>query len=123
MKHFGAIVCALGIGLALAADTLTVRGELTFSSAGQAQVSECGSDRVFTLGVMASTPYFGLTQRYKEHSDSGKFAVLVEVNGTVARQRSSTGGMMLNSPNISTLARGTCADPTPNNSLERTREG
>jgi len=123
MKHLVALICALGISSALAADALTVKGELSFSSAGLAQVAECGSDRVFTLGVMASSPYFGLTQQYKETSDRGKFAVFVEVKGTVAHNRSANGGLVLNSPEIATLVRGTCAGPTPNKSLELTREG
>lgn len=118
MKHLVAFVCALGIGPALAADALTVKGELSFDSAGLAQVAECGSDRVFTLGVMASNPYFALTQRYKETSEGGKFAVLVEVKGSLAGGRNSTGGVVLDSPDISTLVRGTCADATPNTSLE-----
>jgi hypothetical protein len=123
MKHPVALICALAIGSALAADAVTVNGELTFDSGGLAHVAECGSDRVFTLGVMASNPYFGLTQRYQTASDDGKFAVLVGVKGSLAHHRSSHTELVLDSPYISTLVRGTCAGSTPNKSLERTLEG
>jgi hypothetical protein len=122
MKHLVAFVCALGIGSALGADTLVVTGELTFDSGGLAQVAECGTNRVFTLGVMASNPYFGLTQRYDAASESGKFGVVVEVKGSLARRSSANGQLVLDSPDVSSVVRGTCAAATPNKSLERTRE-
>jgi hypothetical protein len=122
MKHFIVLIGALGVGPAFAADALIVKGELSFSAGGLAQVAECGSDRVFTLGVMASNPYFGFTQQYKEVSDGGRFVVLIEVKGSLARHRSSNGALVLDSPDISKLVRGNCAHTTPNKSLERTRE-
>ncbi len=123
MKRIASLVLALFAGSAVAADSLVIKGELSFDSGGLAHVAECGTKRVFTLGVMASNPYFGLTQRYEEVSASGKFPVLVEVQGIVRARSSSNSKLVLDSPRISTLARGTCAVETPNTSLERTREG
>jgi hypothetical protein len=120
IKHCVALICALVICPAFAADVLIVKGELSFDSGGLAQVAECGSDRVFILGVMASNPYISLLQRYNETSDAGRFAVLVEVKGLLARHRSSNGALVLDSPDIATLVRGSCANATPNNSPERT---
>ena len=85
-------------------------------------MAECGTNRVFTLGTMASNPYFGLTRRYDAASESGKFGVLVEVKGSLAPHSSSNGKLALDSPDVSTVVRGTCAAATPNKSLERTRE-
>ena len=121
MKHVVAFVCALGTGSVLGADTLVVTGELSFNAGGLAQVAECGTNRVFTLGVMASNPFFGLTQRYDAASSSGKFAVLIEVKGSLAGRHSANSQLVLDSPDVSSVVRGTCAAATPNKSLERTR--
>jgi hypothetical protein len=123
MKYLVVLVAALGIGSAFGADTLAVTGELSFGSGGLAEVAECGTNRVFTLGVMASNPYFRLTQRYDTVSEGGKFGVLVKVNGSLALRTSSNGRLILESPDVSDVVRGTCAAATPNKSLERTREG
>jgi len=122
MKHIVAIGLTAWTSLALGADTLLVKGELSFGSGGLAQVAECGTNRVFTLGVMASNPYFGVTQRYDEASADGKFAVLVEVKGLIAHRSSTKGQLVLDSPGVVSLVRGSCGDPPPNKSLERTRE-
>jgi hypothetical protein len=113
MRHLVILVCAFGTGSALGADTPVVKGELSFNSGGLAQVTECGTNRVFTLGVMASNPFFGLTLRYKEASGSGKLPVLVEVKGSATPGKSSDGKPVLNAPQIVTLVRGNCADKTP----------
>ena len=122
MKHLVAFVFALYASSALGADAMIVKGELSFGSGGQAQVVECGTNRLFTLGVMASNPYFGLTQRYGEASANGKFPVLVEIEGLVAHRTSAKAQLVLHSPAVVSLVRGTCAVPPPNTSLEQTRE-
>lgn len=123
MKRTAILLLALFAGSAFAADALVVKGLLLFDSGGLAHVAECGTSRVFTLGVMASNPYFGLTQRYNEASASGKFPVLVEVQGLIGARSSSNSKLVLDSPSIATLVRGTCVAETPNTSFERTREG
>jgi len=122
MKHLVAFVITLWASFALGADVMIVKGELSFGSGGLAQVAECGTNRVFTLGVMASNPYFGLTQRYADASASGKFQVLVEIEGSVAHRTSARGQLVLDSPSVVSLARGTCAVLPPNISLERARD-
>jgi hypothetical protein len=121
MKHSVAFAFTLFACAALGADAVVVKGELSFESGALAQVAECGTNRIFTLGVMASNPYFGLTQRYAEAADGGKFAVLVEIEGSIAHRASTKRQHVLDSPRVVSLVRGGCADPPPNKSLERTR--
>jgi hypothetical protein len=101
---------------------MIVKGELSIEAGGLAQVAECGTTRVFTLGVMASNPYFGLTQRYAEAADNRKFTVLVEIEGSIAEGAGTERTFVSDSPSVVSLVRGTCADPRPNTSLERTHE-
>jgi hypothetical protein len=117
MKHLVAIAFTLWASSAHGGDAMIVKGELSFGSGGLAQVSECGTNRVFTLGVMASSPYFGLMQRYDEASANSKFTVLAEIEGLIARRASAKGQLVLDSPRVISLMRGSCADPPPNNSL------
>jgi len=121
MKHLVAFVFMLWASSALGADVTIVKGELSFGSGGLAHVAECGTNRVFILGVMASNTYFGLQQRYAEASADGKFRVLVEIEGSVAHRSSAKGQLVLGSASVVSLARGTCTVPPPNTSLERTR--
>jgi hypothetical protein len=121
MKRLAAFVFTLWASSALGADAIIVRGELSFGSGGLAQVAECGTNRVFTLGVMASNPYFGMTQRYDEASANGKFPVLVEIEGSVGDRTSTRGQLVLDSPSLVSLVRGTCNLPPPNTSLGPTR--
>jgi len=116
MKHLVAVVFALWLSSALGADAVIIRGEISFESGGLAQVAECGTNRVFKLGVMASNPYFGLTQRYDEASENRKFAVLVEVQGSIAQRASTKRELVLDSPRVVSLVRGTCTDTPPNTS-------
>lgn len=122
MKHLVALTFTLWASIALGADALIVKGELSFGSDGRAQVAECGTNRVFTLGVTASNSYFRLTRRYREASADGAFAVLVHVEGSLSQGGSAKGQLILDSPNVVSLARGTCVDPPPVKSLERTRD-
>ena len=118
------IGCLLCLAVPANADESVVKGELTFNSGGIGKIFECGSGRVVTLGVMASNPYFHLTQKYKELSDGGKMPVVIEVSGKVAKKKSlANGETTINMPTVVALRAGTCDGVTPNYALERTRGG
>ena len=94
---------------ACAQDRQVVRGELSWTDGHFAKVSECGTDRVYVFGVMASAPYFILSRRYDELSGEGKKPVLIEVEGSVAPPTSSTGGNpTLDQPQVIALSAGAC---------------
>jgi len=123
MQHIGAIVWMLAFVAVADADTVAVKGELSFSSKGIGKVSECKSGRIFSLGVMASNPYLRLVQRYWRISYHGKTPVLIEVRGDVTRTSNSVAELTLQSPNVVALVAGRCSDASPNYALVRTRGG
>jgi NlpE C-terminal OB domain len=104
---------AAAFGLALVpvalATTIVVKGELSFDKAGVGKIAECDSGREFTLGLMASTPYFQLVQKYWEMSNRGKSPVLIEVRGDVAKTSDPKTESTLQSPSVVTLVAGGCA--------------
>jgi len=100
----GFVLVTLG---ANAADTLRVRGEVSLTESGFGRVSECGTNRIFQFGVMASSPYFIFVRRYEELSAGGKVPVLIDVEGALVR--SSTHVSTLEYPRVVTLTRGSCA--------------
>jgi hypothetical protein len=105
------LTAALFAGLAAhAADTVAVRGELSWSSSGMARVSECGTKRVLDFGTMASSPYFRFVREYDEVSSKGKIPVLVEVQG-VLRQSSDSKKQLLEHPKVLKLTKGVCDKP------------
>jgi hypothetical protein len=123
MQHIGAIVSMLAFVAVANADTLVVKGELSFSSKGIGKVTDCKSGRIFTLGAMASNPYFSLVQRYWRLSYHGKTPVLIEVRGDVSKTSNPETELTLQSPSVNTLVAGRCGDASPKNALERTGEG
>jgi hypothetical protein len=90
------------------ADTLVVKGELSFTPTGFAKVTECRTMRVYTFGVMASSPYFQLLQQYEDLSQKGKEVVLVEVQGVLDDSTDRQTALTLQQPRIITLKQGTC---------------
>ena len=122
LRHIGAIGGMLAFAAVADAETVVVRGELSFSSEGIGKVSECQSGRIFTLGVMATNPYLRLVQRYWRISYHGKTPVLIKVQGDVTR--TGTGGtkLTLQSPNVIALAAERCSDALSDNALAQTRE-
>ena len=122
MRYIGAIVWMLAFVAVADADSVVVKGELSFSSKGIGKVSECKSGRIFTLGVMASNRYFSLVQRYWRLSYHGKTPVLIEVRGDVSRTSNSETKLTLQSPSVIALVAGRCSDTSPNNASEQTRE-
>jgi hypothetical protein len=101
----GLVFTAVGIS---AEDALVVRGEVSLTESGFARISECGSNRVFQFGVMASSPYFIFVRRYEELSAHGKMPVLIEARGVVVRSDNSTNISTLEHPRVITLTQGTC---------------
>ena len=101
---------AVGVALVTAAlaNMILVKGELSFSEAGIGKISECDSGREFTLGLMASTPYFELVQKYWEMSNRGKKPVLIEVRGDVIKTGDPKTETTLQSPSVVTLVAGSC---------------
>ena len=45
-----AMLCGLAFAMSANAETVVVKGELSFSSTGIGKISECDSGREFTLG-------------------------------------------------------------------------
>ena len=105
------VAMALVAGLAVqAADTIVVRGELSWDSSGIARVSECGTRRVLDFGTMASSPYFRFVREYDELSSKGKIPMLVEVEGIVS-QSTNLSRQLLEHPKVLRLAKGACDKP------------
>lgn len=121
-RHAGAITLLLALVAVADADTVVVKGELSFTPKGIGKVAECESGRIFTLGVMPSAPYFRLVERYWELSGRGKTPVLIEVSGEVTRTSSPEPELTLQSPSVVALLSGSCKDASRNNA-ERTGEG
>ena len=109
MRYVTAMTCALLLVTAADAKTVIVKGELTFTSNGIGKVVECGTGRVFTLGLMASHPYFQLVQRYWELSNRGKAPVVAEVSGDVVKTNEPDSESTLQTPTLVALTPGTCS--------------
>ncbi|HTE43153.1 MAG TPA: hypothetical protein VK629_20185 [Steroidobacteraceae bacterium] len=88
------------------AEKLLVKGELTFSFYGVAQLRECGTQRQIEFGVMTSTPYFNFLKRHDEVAGAQKRPVLAEVEGELSR--TSEGRFVLNSLRVVSIAQGKC---------------
>ena len=108
MRYATVMLGALLVVTAADARTVVVKGELTFASNGIGKVAECGTGRVFTLGLMASNPYFRLAQRYWELSNHGKAPVLIEVSGDVVKTSDPESESTLQTPTVVALTPGTC---------------
>ena len=113
MRHLGAMACVLALASVADAGTVLVKGELSFTPAGIGKISECESGRTFTLGLMASTPYFQLVQRYWEISNHGKTPVLIEVRGDVMKTSNPESESTLQSPSVVALVAGACSKAPP----------
>jgi hypothetical protein len=122
MRHIGAIVWMLALVAVADADTMVVKGELSFSSKGIGKVLECKSGRTFTLGAMASNPYFSLVQRYWRLSNHGKTPVLIEVRGDISRTSNPETESTLQSPSVNALVAGRCSDTSPGSRAEQSRD-
>lgn len=107
IKRSLVLVAAAVLTSAAQAESSVVKGELSFTSTGIGQVTECGTGRVVDLGVMASNPYFLLTKKYDQISGAQRSGVLVEVKGSLVT--SSNGRIVLESPSVVTLVAGTCS--------------
>jgi hypothetical protein len=92
------------------ADTVVVKGELSFNSKGTGKVSECKSGRIFSLGEMASNSYLSLVQRYWRISYHGQTPVLIEVRGDVTRTSDRETELTLQWPHVVALVAGRCSD-------------
>ena len=92
-----------------AADTVTVKGELSWTSSGIARVSECGSKRVLVFGTMASSPYFRFRREYEKLSSNGEIPVMVEVKGVLVKSSNAT--QFIEHPRVLALTRGVCDKP------------
>ena len=121
MRHMGAIVWMLAFVAVADADTVVVKGELSFNSKGIGKVAECKSGHIFSLGEMASNQYLRLVQRYWRISYHGKTPVLIEVRGDVARASNRESELTLQWPNVIALVAGRCSDASPSSALEQTR--
>jgi hypothetical protein len=106
MKRISIIVLALVFAALARADSSMVKGQLTFNSLHFGQIGECGTGRTIEFGTMASAPYFSLVTRYETLSEKGKKAVLVSVTGRLSA--TSTGKLVLNTPQVVDLQLGTC---------------
>ena len=105
------VAMAVFAGLAVhAADTVVVRGELSWDSSGIARVSECGTGRVLDFGTMASSPYFRFVREYDELSSKGKIPTLVEVEGVV-RHSTNSSKQLIEHPRVLRLTKGACDKP------------
>jgi hypothetical protein len=109
MRYVTAMTCALLLVTAADAKTVIVKGELTFTPNGIGKLAECGTGRVFTLGLMASNPYFQLVQRYWELSNRGKAPVVAEVSGDVVKTSEPDSESTLQTPIVVALTPGTCS--------------
>ena len=87
-----------------------LRGELSWTDAHFARVSECATGRDYVFGVMASVPYDFLRRKYEELSDGGKKPVLVEVEGSIDAPTSTSGkNPTLREPQVIALSEGACS--------------
>lgn len=108
MMRMTVFLCLLGVGAFALADKLVVKGELSFTEKGIGKVAECDGGRIFTLGVMASDPYFQLVQKYWSLSDHGKTPVVVEVSGEVTKTSDPGTESTLQTPRVVALLPGSC---------------
>jgi hypothetical protein len=107
MRHIRNIVWMLAFVAVAYADTVVVKGELSFNSKGIGKVLDCNSGRIFSLGVMATNPYRRMIEQYWRLSYHGKTPVLIEVRGDASNSET---GWTLQSPNVATLVAGRCSD-------------
>ena len=108
MRHVAAIGWMLAFAAVADADNVVVKGELSFSSEGVGKVSECGSGRIFTMGVMATDPYLRLVQGYWRSSYHGKTPVVIKVRGDAERTTNTT--FTLQEPYVISLVSERCSD-------------
>lgn len=108
MRHLGVIVGIVALVAAAEADTVIVKGELSFNSRGIGKVAECEGGRSFTLGGMGRNPYLRLVDRYWRSSNHGKTPVLVKVSGGVSRTIPPGRELTIQSPNVVTLVSARC---------------
>jgi hypothetical protein len=124
MRRLTLVLTVLVSIAALAADRQLIKGELTLGGGDfRGTVLECGTNRAVEVGVMASAPYSHYAHQFNELSADGQFQVLVEISGELRRATSSSRRLVLESPQIVGMTRGSCDVATPNTSFERTREG
>lgn len=125
MRIATAITCMLAF-VGAAAQPVTVKGELTFTTNGIGKIRECESGRTLTLGLMASDPYFQLVQQYWNLSGKGKTPVLIEVAGEVTKANSSEPESIIQAPKVVALQAGACSkepQPSPQESSASSKEG
>jgi hypothetical protein len=123
MRRLTMVITALASIAALAADRQLIKGELTLGNGDfRGTVLECGTNRAVEVGVMASAPYSHYAHQFNELSGGGQFQVLVEISGELRRATSTSRRLVLESPRILEMTRGSCHVSTPNTSFERTRE-
>jgi hypothetical protein len=102
------VLCSVAAITAARADEQVIEGQLRFNSDGIGQVVECGTQRVIELGVIASNPYFHVSEKYKEVSRDGKEAVLIKLEGRLVS--SSKGGLILEAPRMVFMKAGSCGN-------------
>ena len=83
-----------------------VRGEVKLSESGIGIISECGTNRIFQFGVMASSPYFKFIQKFENLSAGAKYPVLIEVEGNLVQAGSNMSS--IESPRVIAISRGGC---------------
>jgi hypothetical protein len=104
---------ALGVALVVLVSACTAFrepttfvGEVTFGAGARAYISECGTQRVLTVGVMATGAYVAFSERYELLSANGTLPILAEISGVEAK---SSGGVTIDSPKVLNLTDGRCA--------------
>ena len=108
MRRFLVAACLALLQSCGSSEPTVVNGVLTFNTFGRAFVAECGTGRKFTLGVMASNPYFILSRKYDEISARGTKPVLAHVRGVLATSSNSGGELILEYPQVTSMTNGTC---------------
>ena len=110
MRRVGVIVWMLALVAVAEADTVSVKGELSFNSNGIGKIAECDSGRIYKLGVMETNPYLRLVQSYWRISFHGKTPVMIKLRGGVTRTSNAETELTIQTPNIVTLVAGRCRD-------------
>lgn len=110
IRYVGVIVWMLAHLAVAEADTVSVKGELSFNSNGIGKVAECDSGRMYKLGLMETNPYLRLMQSYWRISFHGKTPVMIKVRGGVTRTSNAETELTIQTPNVVTLVAGGCPD-------------